>query len=271
MKTRYISIFLMLVAIALGAFLVLRIKNTIDEEVRIKDTEAIIIEKLMLIRDAQKAYQAVYGSYTNNWDTLINFVENGQYPITKRSEEIIELEYQADSIVVTIDTLQIIPARDYIFIKAHEVYAASDGTFGEYFVTPGQYIVKGSKVYSMKNSITGKMVNQIAKESGRVHDITTKNRGNEMTKGELLFSMTEELYDPNTDISQLAYIPFSNPLKKFEIYSELVERNRSMVNVIEVRDIVSSNPSRSEENEANNKKPLRFGSRTEVTIAGNWE
>ena len=271
MKTRIFSIGFMLIAIALGAYLVLRIKSTIDEETRIKQSEALIIEKLMLIRDAEKAYQTVYGEYTSNWDTLINFIENGQFPITKRTERIIELAYGVDSSIVVIDTLEVIPARDYIFVKSHNVYVAADGVFGEYFVEPGQYVIKGSKVYSMINNITGKKVNQIAKESGRVHDIVAKNEGDILSKGQMLFIMTEELYDPGTDISQLPYIPFSNPVVKFEIYAERVERNRLIVNVIEVRDIAPINPLRSEENEANSKKPLRFGSRTEVTTAGNWE
>lgn len=271
MKTRIFSYGFMLLAIALGAYLVLGIKSTIDEEVKIKQSESLIIEKLMLIRDAEKAYQSVYGHFTNNWDTLINFIENGQFPITRRTETIIELAYGVDSSVVVIDTLEIIPVRDYIFAKSHSVYAAGDGVFGEYFVQPGQYVIKGSKVYSMTNMITGKKVNQIAKESGRVHDIVAKSDGSRLTKGEMLFIMTEELYDPNTDISQLPYIPFTNPPVKFEIYAERIERNRLIVNVIEVRDIASANPMRSEENEANSKKPLRFGSRTEVTTAGNWE
>ena len=271
MKTRIFSIGFMLIALALGAYLVLRIKSTIDDETRIKQSETLIIKKLMLIRDAEKAYQSVYGHYTSSWDTLINFIENGQFPITKRTETIIELAYGVDSSVVTIDTLEIIPVREYIFEDTHNVYVAADGVFGEYFVEPGQYIIKGSKVYSMTNKITGKKVNQIAKETGRVHDIVARNDGEIITKGQMLFIMTEELYDPNTDISQLPYIPFSDPVVKFEIYAERIERNRLIVNVIEVRDIASINPLRSEENEANSKKPLRFGSRTEVTTAGNWE
>jgi biotin carboxyl carrier protein len=271
MKTRIFSIVFMLIAIALGAFLVLRIKETIDEEKRIKETEALIIKKLMLIRDAEKAYQSIYGQYTSNWDSLINFIENGQFPITKRTERIIELAYGADSVIVEIDTIEVIPARQYIFEKKHNVYAANYGTFGEFFVSPGQYVIKGTKIYSMMNNLTGKLVNQVAKETGRVGDMVSLREGDKLEKGQLLFTMTEELHDPNTDISQLAYIPFSDPPKKFEIYAEQIERNRLMVNVIEVRDIAPTNPQRSEENEANSKKPLRFGSRTEVTTAGNWE
>lgn len=271
MKTRYYSILTMIVALGLGYFLVNSIKGAIDEEARIKQSEAIIIDKLKLIRAAEKAYQTMYGRFTNNWDTLVNFIEHGQFPITKRTEYIIQLSYGADSSVVVIDTLEVVPVRDYIFEKDHNIYAANDGLFGEYFVSPGQYVVKGTKIYSMINKRNGKRVNQVAKETGRVHDIVSKVDGSKLDKGELLFILTEEKFDPATDISQLPYIPFSNPPIKFEIFAELIQRNHLMVNVIEVRDINPINPLRNEENEANNRKPLRFGSRTEVTTAGNWE
>lgn len=271
MTTRILSFATMLVAIGLFAFLVLRIKGTIDEEARIKESEKLIIEKLMLIRDAEQAYQAIYGKYTASWDTLINFIENGQYPITKRTEEIIELAYGADSSVVKIDTLEIIPVKQYIFESKHNVYVTAEGSFVEFLVAPGQYIIKGTKIYTMINSLTGKRVDQVAKETGRIGELADLSEGAALEKGQLLFIMTEEMYDPNTDVSMLPYIPFTDPAQKFDIYAERIERNRLMVNVIEVRDIAPMNPLRSEENEANSKKPLRFGSRTEVTTAGNWE
>lgn len=271
MKTRIFSYFFMLIALGLAAFFVLRIKTRIDDEKEIKQSEEQIIKKLMLIRDAEKAYQSVYGKYTADWDTLINFIEDGQYPITKRTETIIELEYGADSSVVTIDTLEIVPVKDYIFKKKHNVYVSAEGTFVKYLVTPGQYIIKGTKIYTMYNNLQGKNVDQVAKETGRVGQLADLSPGDKLTKGQLLFIQTEELYDPNTDISQLAYIPFTDPPQKFDLFADRIERNRLMVNVIEVRDTAPKNPARSEKNDSNAQKPLRFGSRTEVTTAGNWE
>ena len=43
------------------------------------------------------------------------------------------------------------------------------------------------------------------------------------------------------------------------------------VNVVEVRNPKPFDPNRKETNEANINKPLRFGSRTSITTAGNWE
>ncbi len=270
-KTRIFSILTALIALGLAGYLVYSIKSEIDNQKKIKVVEKAVIERLKLIRDAEKAYQSVYGEYTDNWDTLINFIEHGQYPITRRTEHVIELDYGADSSYVVIDTIDIVPVKDFIFYKRHEVYATTNGTFGEYFVQEGDYVVKGSKIYSMTSDITGKKTNQLAKNTGRVTNLKPKKEGDRVHEGELLFIQVEELYDPNIDIAQLPYIPYTDPPLKFDIYADKIERNHLTVNVIEVRDVAPINPMRSEDNEANNKKPLRFGSRTEVTTAGNWE
>lgn len=271
MKTRIFSIIALVVALVLAGILIYNIKFAIDEEKRIAKSEKIVIEKLKLIRAAEKAYQEVHNRYTNNWDSLINFVEYGSYPITKRSETIIELPYGADSIVVKVDTIDVIAAKEYIFIKKHDVFAADNGSFVQFFVKLGQPVRKGQKIYQMISATTGKKVNQIAKEAGIVTKIETVTPNSKLNKGQLLFSMREEKFDPNTDISKLAIIPLTNPPAKFDLFADRIEKNRLMVNVVEVRDTQPVDPKRKEENDANNRKPLRFGSRTEVTTAGNWE
>ncbi|MCF6361459.1 MAG: hypothetical protein L3J29_11950 [Cyclobacteriaceae bacterium] len=271
MNTRVYSIIALLIALTLAFFLVKSIKFEIDETKRISKSEAIVIEKLKLIREAQVTYQEVNSRYTNNWDTLINFIEHGKYYVTKRSEHIIELAYGADSIVVTIDTIDVIPAKDYIFIKNHDIFIADNGDFLKFFVKKGQKIRKGQKLYSMVSSITGKKVNQMSKVGGVIVSLENIATNTTMNKGDLLLQVREEKFNPNTDISQLAIIPLTNPAVKFDLFADKIEKNRLLVNVVEVRDTKPVDPKRSEENEANNAKPLRFGSRTEVTTAGNWE
>lgn len=271
MKTRVFSIIFLLTAVGLAYFLVSRIKFAIDEEKRIEVSEAAVIEKLKLIRDIQIAYQEINSRYTDNWDTLINFAKYGEYPITKRSETIIEKPYGGDSIIVNIDTLEIISVKEYIFFEEHNVYAADDGVFVEYLVNPGDYVVKGQKIYSMVSATTGKLVDQIAKESGRVSEVSSRPKDSPMAKADLLFIMTEEKYDPNTNFDNLAIIPLSQPSVKFDLFADRINKNNLMVNVVEVRDVAPVNPKRDEENDSNNRKPLRFGSRSEVTTAGNWE
>jgi hypothetical protein len=82
-----------------------------------------------------------------------------------------------------------------------------------------------------------------------------------------LFSQTKY---PNFNLQRLPYIPGSNN-QRFELFADEIIRGGITVDVIEVRDVAPVNPTRSESHPAFNRKPLRFGSRTEVSTAGNWE
>ncbi|MDQ3394011.1 MAG: hypothetical protein M3512_07860 [Bacteroidota bacterium] len=114
-QTRILSIVFFVIALGLGYYLFDRIKFKIDEEDRITRIENSIIQKLKMIRDAQIAFQAVNRSYTNNWDSLIHFIETGNIYITQRRETIIPLEYGADSVYIQIDTLGSVPVKDSLF------------------------------------------------------------------------------------------------------------------------------------------------------------
>jgi hypothetical protein len=193
--TRILSISFLVVALALFAFLVSRIKFAIDEEIRIENVEKIVIRKLEMIRVAQIAYQSVNGQYANTWEKLVDFVNTGDFYIIQRSEEIITLSYGRDSVIVHLDTLGTVPVIDSLFKK--QKYA----------------------------------------------DFT---------------------------LADLPIIPESGG-KKFDLFTEKITKGGITVDVIEVRDIAPANPMRRESNEARNRKPLRFGSRTDVTTSGNWE
>lgn len=193
--TKILTIFTFVVAIGLTYFLYSRIKFAIDEEKRIVASEQAVIKKLTLIREAEIAYISVNENYSNNWDTLAHFMENGIFYITQKSEEIITLAYGADSILVHIDTLSTVRVYDSLF--------------------------------------------------------------------------SERKY-PNLNLSRLKYIPGSDN-KAFDLFTDEITKGGIMVDVIEVRDVAPVNPIRKESNEARNKKPLRFGSRVDITTAGNWE
>lgn len=194
-KVRIFSFLLFLVAAALGVYLVFSIYTTIEEKERIARIEEKVKAQLVLIREAEIAYQAVNGDYTADWNKLVDFMKNGIFYITEKSETIITLDYGADSVVVNIDTLGTKPVKDSLFHS-------------------GKY--------------------------------------------------------PNLDLANLKYIPESNG-KEFEIFAAEIEKGGVKVDVIEVRDTAPANPARKESNEARNRKPLRFGSRTDVTTGGNWE
>jgi hypothetical protein len=92
--------------------------DSIEESERVEKMEAKVRAKLIMIREAQIAYQAVNGQYTSDWTKLLKFIESGNFYITSRIEHIITLEYGADSVYIEIDTLGTKPVRDSIFSAA---------------------------------------------------------------------------------------------------------------------------------------------------------
>lgn len=79
----------------------------------------------------------------------------------------------------------------------------------------------------------------------------------------------DSLFSSSFDASQLPLVPDSD--KKFKIWADKINKSGVMVDVLEVIDPDPVDPTRLEDNEIKNRKPLRFGSRTDVTTAGNWE
>ena len=110
-------------AIGLGYALVDTIKTSIEQEEAIIKSEALVIERLKIIREAQKTYQLRYGRYAANWSDLEEFVKNGIiYNVNKREIVIpkdkirtLETYYLGDSIRTIYDTLGTIPAINSVF------------------------------------------------------------------------------------------------------------------------------------------------------------
>ncbi len=191
--TKILTIVFLVIAIALAGYLVNSIASSINEEERIAKMEDAVINQLMLIRQAEVAYQTVNGQFTSDWDKLINFVDSGSFYLIDRKEIIIPLDYGADSIYVEIDTIGTLTVMDSIFSK-----------------------VKGF------------------------------------------------------ESEKLPYVPGYDDVK-FKVWADKITKSGIPVDVIEVWNPKPVNPRRSEDSEYNTRKPLRFGSRTAVTVAGNWE
>ncbi|SMD38794.1 hypothetical protein SAMN04488029_3882 [Reichenbachiella faecimaris] len=75
---------------------------------------------------------------------------------------------------------------------------------------------------------------------------------------------------PNFDLATLDIVPGTTD-KKFAMWADKIEKSNVRVDVVEVWNTAPYDPRRKEDNEARTKKPLRFGSRTSITTAGNWE
>jgi len=76
---------------------------------------------------------------------------------------------------------------------------------------------------------------------------------------------------PKFNLETLAIVPGVSPEVKFLLWADRIKKGGVDVNVIEVVNPRPINPDRDEESDYNTRKPLRFGSRTSVTVAGNWE
>ena len=79
----------------------------------------------------------------------------------------------------------------------------------------------------------------------------------------------DSLFGGSYDAKSLPFVPDSD--KQFLIWADKIDKSGVMIDVIEVIDPEPVDPTRREDNEIKNRKPLRFGSRTDITTAGNWE
>ena len=190
---KYYTYGTLLLAAGLAFYLVNSIKFSIDEEARINEAEAKVIEKLKMIRSAQIAFQSVNGQFASEWDTLLNFIDSGNIFLIQRREETVLLDYGAEETTLYLDTLGSVTVIDSLF-----------------------------------SSI------------------------------------------PNFVASNLINVPGYENVQ-FEIWASKIEKGGVEVDVVEVRNPKPFDPNRKESKEANINKPLRFGSRTSITTAGNWE
>jgi len=80
---------------------------------------AIVIDRLIDIRDAQLAYKDVNGTYTDSFDKLIDFVENGKVPITQRRDTLVLDEERTKLFggVETMKTITLIDTLSYYSVK----------------------------------------------------------------------------------------------------------------------------------------------------------
>ncbi|GMQ29636.1 hypothetical protein [Algoriphagus confluentis] len=113
--TRILSLVFFAVAAVLGYLLWKGVNDVVEEEKRIALLEAATIQKLEMLRDAQLAYQASNGKYASTWDSLKMFIEDGEIYLVQRTETTRLLDYGAEEITVTFDTLGSVGVLDSLF------------------------------------------------------------------------------------------------------------------------------------------------------------
>lgn len=81
MKSNIIKIVLSVVILVLGFLVIRSIMAPVQFENQKTNREQVVIEQLKEIRNVQIAYKGIYNRYTSSFDTLIDFVKNGQIPV----------------------------------------------------------------------------------------------------------------------------------------------------------------------------------------------
>jgi len=80
---RVIQILFVLIIIVLGYLIVESIMEPIRFNQEVETREEATIDRLIDIRNAQKAYKDVYKKYTASFDTLIAFIDTGNFTVVK--------------------------------------------------------------------------------------------------------------------------------------------------------------------------------------------
>ena len=87
---RVIQILFVLVIIVLGYLIVESIMEPIRFNQEVDVREQATIDRLIDIREAQKAYKDIYKKYTSSFDTLIAFVDTGNFTVVRAIGDIPE-------------------------------------------------------------------------------------------------------------------------------------------------------------------------------------
>jgi hypothetical protein len=267
MITRILTVVLLLVSVGMLGYLYNSIDTVIKTREAITTKEAAATQALKLIREAEIVYLGVNGKYTASWDTLRNFIQNGRVPLVDRHEKIEQLAYGGEKVTVVVDTIGFISAKERIFKKNFTVNAADDGIFRGFKVKVGDQVIGNQRAFAIE--VAGKEREQPFIEGGVIESLADVKPGDKVEKGTTLVNYYNYAYDINTDLSKLGYKPGTDIM--FDIYVGYVDKAGVPVQVIEVKDPSPDNPARKESNEQKTKKPLRFGSRLDVSTAGNWE
>jgi hypothetical protein len=83
MKKILLQVVLLIVIVVLGYFVFESIMEPVRFEKEKRTRMKVVIEKLKDIRNSQMVYKKVNGSYTDSFDSLINFIKTEELPIVK--------------------------------------------------------------------------------------------------------------------------------------------------------------------------------------------
>ncbi len=107
---KYVIRIVLVAVIALLAYLTY---NSIAQPVKYAKEvilkEQAVVDQLKIIREAQLAYKEVNGNFTASWDTLVNFMQNGELKVVSAFGD------QDDSTTVFRQSISFVSVRDSLF------------------------------------------------------------------------------------------------------------------------------------------------------------
>lgn len=138
---RVIQVLFVLVIIILGYLIVESIMEPIRFNQEVDVRERATIDKLIDIREAQKAYKDIHKKYASSFDTLIAFVDTGNFTVIKAEGEIPEdwldelgfekaREKALEEGQITREPMQV-PVKDSLFSASYETSSMSLVPFTE--------------------------------------------------------------------------------------------------------------------------------------------
>ena len=113
MKKLILQIALIAISLVLAYLIYDGIQGPIKFKAELEHKKEVVVNRLKDIREAQVAYRNVFGKYTSGFDTLIDFIENGQIPIIKLTAD----PNDTTLTIMFLDTMGYASGRDSIFGK----------------------------------------------------------------------------------------------------------------------------------------------------------
>ena len=114
-KLRILTLGISAIAVVIAFFLYSSIKNEQETFILIRQSENLIKTNLKGIREAQTIFKKQNGQYASDWSTLQDFIGKDSIAIIDISETIIPRQYEDDSIIVVIDTVETVAVKDSLF------------------------------------------------------------------------------------------------------------------------------------------------------------
>ena len=150
-----------------------------------------------------------------------------------------------------------VKARLELIRSVQEAYQSTYGDYADTWEKLIAYADTGS-IYLIQRREEIKMLVYGAEESTFFYDTLD------------IVSVKDSLFKQPFDLKKLPELPHA-PGKYFSLYVKDSIRSGVNVDYIEVVDTYPYDRTRADDAEIDSRRPLRFGSRTDITTAGNWQ